>query len=94
MTEYRNIFWSSRSLDPRIYKTEAKPVEYRGYTLYRRLECCWDVVKDGNCVGQYAGKSGAQGFVNRLHGEGDPDLVAFARERLAELLADHLKRAA
>jgi hypothetical protein len=81
VAEYTNTFWSTGSLDPRVYRTEAKPKEYRGFLLYKRLECCWDVVKDGACVGQYAGRSGAERFVDMLHGEGDPELVAFHRAR-------------
>lgn len=96
--EYVNSFWSSRSLDPRVYRTDAKPVEYRGYLIYNRIKSsghggCWDVVTNGRCIGQYAGKSGAHGFVDKLHGEGDPEMVAFAQERLADQLAEMEKAA-
>lgn len=87
MAEYRNSFWSRGSLDPQVYKTEARPQEYRGYLIYHRIQCCWDVVKDGRTVGQYAGQSGAKRFIDMLHGEGDPELVAFHKERTAEVLA-------
>lgn len=68
MNEYRNSFYHPlHSLDPEIYQTEAKPVEYRGYLLYQRIKGrCWDVVRGGVCVGQYVGKSGATGFIDRL----------------------------
>jgi hypothetical protein len=64
---YRNSFYDSvHGYDPEFYETDAKPVEYKGYLLYQRLHGrCWDVVKDGVCIGQYAGRSGAQAFVDR-----------------------------
>lgn len=70
--EYRNSFYNpSHGHDPEIYKTDARPHEYRGYLIYNRIKAgpgsgCWDVVKDGVCIGQYAGKSGATGFIDRL----------------------------
>ena len=97
--EYVNSFWSHGSLDPRVYKTTAKPVEHRGYLIYNRIRSttphggCWDVVKDGMCVGQYAGKTGAMGFVDMLHGQGDAELVAFHQERCAEIMGRALKAA-
>lgn len=68
MTEYRNSFYHpTQGHDPEIYRTEVKPVEYRGYLIYQRIKGrCWDVVRDGVCIGQYAGKSGATGFIDRL----------------------------
>ncbi len=36
-------------------------------------------------VGQYAGQSGAKNFIDLLHGEGDPEMVAFKRQRVSEL---------
>lgn len=67
MAEYRNSFFHpSHGHDPEIYRTDVKPVEYGGCLLYQRLKgVCWDVVKDGVCIGQYAGRSGAEAFVDR-----------------------------
>ena len=94
MATYKNPWHRVNSTEsgPAFYSTDAKPVEYRGYVLYHRIpgasgRGCWDVVKDGVCVGQYAGPSGARQFVDKLHGEGDAELVAFAQERVAEYLA-------
>lgn len=90
--EYINCFYNpSHGHDPAVYGTEAKPAEYRGYLIYNRIKStsysgCWDVVKDGMCVGQYAGRSGAERFVDMLHGEGDAEMVAFHRERNARIL--------
>ena len=91
MTTYRNPWHEAHGVNygPAMYSTDAKPVEYRGYLIYNRIpgasgRGCWDAVKDGMCVGQYAGPSGARQFIDKLHGEGDPELVAFAQQRVAE----------
>lgn len=67
MAEYRNSFYDAmHGYDPEIYKTDVKPVEYNGYLLYQRIKGrCWDVVKDDVCIGQYAGRAGAEAFVDR-----------------------------
>jgi hypothetical protein len=71
MATYRNSFYNAtHGHDPEIYSTDAKPVEYKGYLLYQRIKGpigrgCWDVVKDGVCIGQYAGPGGARAFVDR-----------------------------
>jgi hypothetical protein len=67
VTEYRNSFYNpTRGHDPEFYRTEAKPIAYRGYLIYQRIKgACWDVVKGGVCVGQYAGRSGAERFVDQ-----------------------------
>ncbi len=64
---YRNSFYDAmHGHDPEIYRTEARPIEYKGCLLYQRLKgVCWDVVKDGVCIGQYAGRRGAEAFVDR-----------------------------
>ncbi len=70
MASYRNLFYSLKSEDPEIYKTDAKPVEYKGFLIYHRIKSsnpwgnCWDIVKDGVCVSQYAGLSGAKGVID------------------------------
>ena len=46
------------------YTTDAKPVEHRGYLIYHRI--AFDVVKDGRCVGCYAGLSGAKDYIDRM----------------------------
>ncbi len=68
MTEYANSFYDPvKGYDPSIYKTDAKPEEYRGYLIYQRIKGrCWDVVLNKVCIGQYAGRSGATGFIDRL----------------------------
>lgn len=64
---YINSFWSRGSLDPQTYRTDAKPEEYRGFQIYGRIRgVVWDVVKDGVCIGQYAGRKGARGLVDAI----------------------------
>lgn len=70
--QYVNGFWAPQGLDPKVYSTDAQPEDYRGFTIYNRIKStnpsarCFDVVKDGVCIGQYAGRSGAQGLINTI----------------------------
>jgi len=65
ISRYRNFFYSStRGGDPEFYTTDARPIPYKGFLIYRRLPNCFDIVKDGICVGQYAGLSGARGVID------------------------------
>lgn len=58
MAEYRNQWFNPmHGHDPEIYRTDAKPIEYRGYFFYERIKGrCWDIVRNGVCVGQRAGE--------------------------------------
>lgn len=91
MATYKNPWHQEykQEYGPKMYSTDAKPVEYRGYQIFRRI--AFDVVKDGVCVGCYHGMSGAKEFVDKLHGEGDAELVKFAQERVADYLAQPQK---
>jgi len=45
------------------------PVEYYGYLIYRRLDEgyeVFDIVKDGVCVGMYAGINGAKRHIDEF----------------------------
>jgi hypothetical protein len=45
------------------------PVEYYGYLIYRRLDgdyWVYDIVKDGVCIGMYAGINGAKARIDEL----------------------------
>lgn len=44
---------------PATYVTDAVSAPYRGFEIYDRLPNVFDVVKDGACVGQFAGYGGA-----------------------------------
>ncbi|HEV7253836.1 MAG TPA: hypothetical protein VGN97_12190 [Mesorhizobium sp.] len=68
MARYRNPWHRPHdaSYGPEFYETDARPAEYRGHLVYRRLSACWDIVKDGECVGQYAGPNGARRAIDAL----------------------------
>lgn len=69
MTTYRNTWFQPNCKDygPAEYQTEAKPVAYRGYLIYERIQFhVWDVVKDGACVKQMAGPRGARWAIDAL----------------------------
>lgn len=69
MTSYRNPWHKPGKPEygPAVYTTDAKPDPYRGTLIYRRIPgVVWDVVRDGECIGQYAGPTGARLFVDGL----------------------------
>lgn len=64
---YRNPWYSKQSLDPSIYSTDVKPIEYRGFLIYQRIKSVvFDVVKDHVCVAQHAGLNGAKGRIDTI----------------------------
>ncbi|MFD2922009.1 hypothetical protein ACFS6H_19975 [Terrimonas rubra] len=66
---YKNPFHNPNytGSKPQI-KIESAPIEYKGYLIYERIKyTCFDVVKDGVCVGMYAGKNGAMRFIDKTH---------------------------
>lgn len=66
MTTYRNPWHNPAhpNQGPRVYETDAQPIEYGGYLIYQRIPgVVWDVVRDGVCVTQRAGLSGAKSFI-------------------------------
>ncbi len=68
MTQYTNPWHKQGKPEygPAVYETEAKPSEYRGYSIYERITGhCWDVVKDGACVHQMAGPNGARRAIDQ-----------------------------
>jgi hypothetical protein len=66
MTTYKNSFHKPGKPEygPALYETDAKPEEYKGLLIYRRLTNCYDIVVDGVCIGQYAGPNGARNAVD------------------------------
>lgn len=72
--EYRNPWHNPRDpkYGPAVYRTDAKPVAYRGYLIHHRIKSSspggdvYDIVKDGVCVNQYAGINGAKGYIDTL----------------------------
>lgn len=62
MAKYRNSFFKGGyqiEYGPEIYETDAKPADYRGHQIFRRLPSCFDIVRDGSCISQCAGLNGA-----------------------------------
>jgi len=66
-TAYRNP-WHNPQLPmygPAMYQTDAKPVKYKGYLIYERIDgTVWDVVLDGVCLTQRAGPRGARQYID------------------------------
>lgn len=65
---YSNSFHNplNRDSKPEII-CESKPVEYKGHLIFERIKgVCYDVVKDGVCIGMRAGISGAKRFIDKL----------------------------
>jgi hypothetical protein len=67
-TSYKNSFYSPKFQgSTEVIKTEANPTEYKGCQIFQRIKGeCWDVVKDGICIGMYAGINGAKKFIDTL----------------------------
>lgn len=61
---------------PPMYKTSVTPTRYRGFLIYHRLECVWDVVKDGTCITQRAGFNGAKRAIDDICEEQGHDVCA------------------
>lgn len=69
MTRYRNPWHKPGKPEygPAVYETDARKVDYKGFSIYQRIEGhVWDVVKDGVCVTQMAGPNGARSFIDEL----------------------------
>lgn len=67
MATYRNPWFKPMGHDPEIYKTDVKPVEYRGYQIYQRIKgVCWDVVKNGVARTQRCGLEGGKGYIDAV----------------------------
>lgn len=61
-SEYLNPWYSPRGNDPRVYRTEATPVQVGKYTRFYRVQSsnpsarCYDYVLNGVCVTQRCGQ--------------------------------------
>lgn len=66
MAKYKNKFYSPKIQDSRpVIETVAKPVAYKGYLIYEHIKgICFDIVKNGVCVGMYAGLNGAKAAID------------------------------
>ena len=67
-SSYANPWYSpSSGVDPAVYTTDAKPVEYHGFQIFHRIKgVCCDVVYEGVCVAQRVGMSGAREAIERI----------------------------
>lgn len=59
---YRNPWHKKNgSQGPEFFQTDAKPFEHAGCLIYERIPgVVWDVVRDGVCLTQRAGRNGAK----------------------------------
>jgi hypothetical protein len=69
---YRNPWHKDNgSQGPKFYETDAKPFEHAGCLIYERLKgVCFDVVYDGVCITQRAGRDGAKRGAEGAKAEG------------------------
>jgi hypothetical protein len=68
LNSYKNSFYSktAHGSEP-LLATDTTPILYCGYTIYKRLDVCFDIVKDGVCIGMYAGINGAKRQIDKLN---------------------------
>jgi len=67
MTQYKNTWHNPASRDSKeFFETDAKPIHYKGYDIFRRLPECYDIVKDGICIHQRAGLNGAKETIDYI----------------------------
>lgn len=73
MAQYKNSFYNEKDQNSKKYfETSEIPIEHKGYFIYHRIKSTikdlnvFDVVKDGICIGMYAGINGAKKFIDNL----------------------------
>lgn len=91
MNTYRNPWHRSEGrhhadYGPEFYSTDAKPTEYRGFQIFCRHKGLWELVKDGVCLTQRAGKNGPRNLVDALYGDTAAD-SEFNVERARDIAA-------
>jgi len=58
---------SIHSPEPAVYETDARPEPYRGvFMIYQRQRECFDLVLDGVCIAQRAGRRGATSMADLI----------------------------
>jgi hypothetical protein len=61
IVRYKNSFYKKSTPESKpVLFCDKGPVEYKGYLIYQRMKDCFDIVKDGVCIGMYAGINGAK----------------------------------
>lgn len=67
IASYTNPFYSSKFDNSKpVITTNATPVSYKGYLIYKRTKEVFDVVQDGVCIGMYAGINGAKRWLDSI----------------------------
>jgi len=82
---YLNKFHNPRNQYSSEYlNCDTPPVEYKGFLVFHRIVSkenggnVFDIVKDGECIGMYAGINGAKRFIDGYCGtpvESDPHVA-------------------
>jgi hypothetical protein len=93
MNTYRNPWYTPRSYDPEIYRTDAKPKQLGKYLVYYRIQSskpsarCYDYVLDGVVMTQRCGG-------NLSENELDVYLAEEAGEKVRAILSSRIENAA
>lgn len=87
---YRNPWFTEGKphYGPEFFTTDAKPIEYRGFQIFQRVKGTWDLVKDGVCLTQRAGRNGPRHCADGLLGGASED-CPFNIERARTIAAAH-----
>lgn len=61
MAEYKNGFYRTPGAMKPVFTCDKEPDEYKGFLIYERVkDICFDIVKDGVCVGMNSSLNGAK----------------------------------
>lgn len=87
---YRNPWFTPGKawMGAEFYATDTKPIEYRGFQIFHRHDAVWELVKDGVCLTQRAGKNGPRNLADALLGDKDKD-CKFNVQRARAIAAQH-----
>lgn len=87
MATYRNLWHTpgAAHYGPEFFSTDKKPLEYRGFQIFNRHAGCYELVKDGVCLTQLAGKGGPAKVVDAL-ASGEEGFIV---DRVRALAAKH-----
>ena len=81
--------WSADPIGkPEFFTTDAKPISYRGFQIFRRLPKSHELVKDGVCLTQRAGGGALKSLADALLGD-KSDHPKWLVERAREIGAAH-----
>lgn len=73
MATYKNTFFKNDKKERKEYiTTESKPMFYKNHYIYHRISSnikdanIFDIVKNNECIGMYAGVNGAKNRIDSL----------------------------